>query len=174
MKSTFLLLLLLLIAVPSCVLAQKMDVKIYLENSQKNNNPDECGNVFAVTRKLPQTKAVAKAALEELFKGVTPDEKSKGYESLFSEESKSILIGVNIKNDAAYVNLSKDIKQSVSGASTSCGSNTFFAQVEETLKQFPTVKNVYYAIEGKPQDFYDWVQIGECPKELGNCCGKEF
>jgi spore germination protein GerM len=61
-------------------------VKIYL--SDTNNNPDfeDCGKVRAVNRTIPKTKTVAKAALEELFKGATKAEKAKGLTSIFSQE----------------------------------------------------------------------------------------
>jgi hypothetical protein len=50
----------------------------------------------------------------------------------------------------------------------------FFGQVENTLKQSPTVRKVFFAIEGDPSHFYDWIQIGECPKELKNCDSSKF
>lgn len=166
--------LLFILAFSLTVSAQTTGVKIYLENSRLDNHSQECGKVFAVTRNVPKTKAVATAALEELFKGVTPEEKAQDYESIFSEKSKSILMSLNIKKGAAYVNFRDDIRFAVGGASSSCGSETFYAQVEQTLKQFPNVKKIFYAIEGKPKDFYDWMQVGECPKELKNCSGKNF
>lgn len=168
------ILLLSIVAFPILISAQTTEVKIYLENSRLDNNSQDCGKVFPVTRKVLKTKAVARAALEELFKGVTAEEKAKEYHSIFSEESKSILIRLNIKKGAAYINFRESIKEAANGASSSCGSETFYAQVEETLKQFPTVKKIFYAIEGKPEDFYDWMQVGECPKELKNCSGKNF
>jgi len=154
--------------------AQTTGVKIYLGNNIQNPNSEDCGKVFPVTRQVPKTRAVARAALEELLKGVTAEEKAKDYYSTFSEDSKSLLIKLNVKKGAAYVNFRGNIKEVLSGASSSCGSETFFAQVEQTLKQFPTIKKVFYAIEGKPADFYDWVQIGECPKELRSCSGANF
>ena len=59
-------------------------------------------------------------------------------------------------------------------ATTSCGGSGFFSMVENTLKQFPTIKRVFYAVERNPRDFYDWVQVGECPKELRNCDNRNF
>jgi len=168
------ILLLFIIAFPVLVSAHTTSVKVYLGNSVQNPNSEDCGKVFAVTRRVPKTRAVARAALEELFKGVTAEEKAKDFYSTFSEESKSILIKLNIKRGAAYINFRENTKDILNGASSSCGSEAFFAQVEKTLKQFPTVKKVFYAIEGKPEDFYDWMQIGECPKELKNCSGKNF
>jgi spore germination protein GerM len=108
-----------------------------------------------------------------LFKGVTAEEKEKGYWSLFSKENESFLISVNVKKKAAYVNFKDIVVRDYGSASTSCGAG-FLAQIESTLKQFPTVKKVFYAIEGNPEMFYEWMQVGECPKELKNCSGKDF
>jgi Sporulation and spore germination len=169
-----LILLCLLVCVPSVVLSQNTQVKIYLGNSEKNSKMDDCGKVFVVTRSVPKTKMVAKAALLELFKGVTAKEKAKSYESVFSAESSSILKSLNVSKGSAFVNFNSSIQQSVSSASASCARDTFFSQIEKTLKQFSSVKKVFYAIEGKPADFYDWIGIGECPKELKKCSGKSF
>lgn len=166
--------LFLVLAFSIGVAAQTTGIKIYLGNSVQNPNAEDCGKVFPVTRQVPKTKAVARAALQELLRGVTAEEKAQDYYSTFSEESKSLLLNLNVKKGAAYVNFRGNIEEVLSGASSSCGSQAFFAQVEQTLKQFPTIKKVFYAIEGKPEAFYDWVQIGECPKELRNCSGANF
>jgi hypothetical protein len=92
---------------------------------------------------VPKTKMVARAALIELFKGVTDDEKSKSYISLFSVESSSILKSLNISKGSAFVNFNSSIQQSVSSASSSCGRDIFFSQIEKTLKQFPSIKKVF-------------------------------
>ncbi len=169
------ILLLFIIAFPIFASAQTRGVRIYLGNSVKNSNSENCGRVFPVARRIPKTKAIARVALEELFKDVTAQEKAKDYHSIFSEKSKSILIRLNVKKGAAYVNFRESVKEAANGASSSCGSDAFYAQVEKTLKQFPAVKKIFYAIEGKPEDFYsNWMQVGECPKELGSCSGKNF
>ena len=126
-----------------------------------------------VTRTIPKTKAVANAALEELFKGVTPDEAKRGFVSFSPEETKGILKSIKIKNKAAYINFNKVVYEQMGNATSSCGGG-FFSSIEKTLFQFPTIKKVFYAIEGNPADFYDWVQVGECPAELKNCSGKDF
>jgi spore germination protein GerM len=122
---------------------------------------------------IPKTSGIAKAALEELFKGVLPEEKAKGYVSFSPQETKNILKSIKIKNGAAYINFNKVVYEQLGVATTSCGSG-FFSSVENTLYQFPTIKKVFYAIEGSPRDFYEWVQVGECPKELKNCSNKNF
>jgi len=143
-----------------------MTVKVFFSNSQLD--PEfSCNKVFPVERETSQTLGVAKAALEELFKGPTEEEKSQGYVSWFSDTTKDILESVKIENNTAYVNL-KDIRQIIPNVSTSCGSAEFLAEVETTLKQFPNVNRVIIAIDGKPSTFYEWIQIG-CAKENDFC-----
>lgn len=153
--------------------AQTLPVKIYLSNEKFDPEALDCGKVYPVTRNVPKTKAVARAALEELFKGVTPEEKAKGYWSFF-DETKSVLRNVNFKNGAAYINFKSIVIEKLGNATTSCGGSAFDGQIETTLKQFKTIKKIFYAIEGKPADYYDWMQVGECPKELKNCDGSNF
>lgn len=166
--------LLMLIAVSFGQAQQTMSIKLYFPNTRMSSG--DCGaKVYPVSRTIPKTTAVAKAALDLLFAGPTADEKAKGYYSDFTEETKTFLISVNVKNKIAYVNL-RDLTTvgSVGNFTTSCGASNFDGQVETTLKQFPTIRKAVYAIEGKPQDFYDWMQVGECPKELKNCDASNF
>jgi Sporulation and spore germination len=74
----------------------------------------------------------------------------------------------------AYVNLRTQARVALPDASTSCGRDQFFAQVESTVKKFSGVKSVVFALDGKPSDFYEWFEL-ECPSELGaRCSGKNF
>lgn len=171
------LLFLVLTLITSAAFAQKagqtMTLKLYYLNEKFDPNLEDCRKVHAVTRVIPKTSAVARAALEELFKGVTKEEESKGYVSFSPEETKNILKSVRVKNGAAYINFNKVVYEQMGSATSSCGGG-FFSSIEKTLFQFPTIKKVFYAIEGSPAEFYDWVQVGECPKELKNCSGKDF
>jgi len=152
---------------------QNRTIKVYFLNEKFNPGLEDCRKVYPVTRTIPKTAAVARAALEEFFKGVTPAEKIKGYVSFSPEETRAILKSVKVKNKTAYVNFNKVVYQQLGSATSSCGGG-FFSSIEKTLQQFPTIKKVFYAIEGSPKDFYDWVQVGKCPKELKNCSGKDF
>ncbi|HKP35701.1 MAG TPA: GerMN domain-containing protein [Pyrinomonadaceae bacterium] len=149
-------------------------VKLYFPN--RNVDGAECGvKVFPVTRTIPGTAGVARATLQQLFAGPNAEEKAKGFYSDFSEETKSFFLSVNVKNKIAYVNLSDPtLTPSMGNFTTSCGGSNFFGQVEKTLKQFPSIKTVVFAINGDPSLFYDWMQIGECPKELKNCDASNF
>lgn len=149
--------------------ANKTVIKVYFGNSKLNQDGD-CSKVYPVIREVPKTQAVAKAALGELFGGPTQAEKDRGATSFFSSKTKSILKSVKIENQTAYVDL-VDIRQTLSNVSTSCGSAAFLAEVENTLKQFPTIKKVVIAINGKPETFYEWIQVG-CPAD-GDLCDTE-
>ena len=166
--------LLLLLCATIQAQQQTVKIKLYFPNSKHDNG--ECAvRVYPTVRTIAKTNTTAKAALEQLFAGPTEDEKAKGFYSDFSDATKSLLISVNIKNRNAYVNL-RDLTTSGSmgNFTTSCGGSNFFGQVENTLKQFRTVRKVFFAIDGDPSYFYDWMQFGECPKELKNCDASNF
>ncbi len=148
-------------------------IKVYFSNEKLNPNIDDCNKVYPVTRKIPKTSAIAKAALEEMFRGVTKEEEAKGYGSIPAAESNGILKSINVKNGAAYVNFTKLILEQMGNATTSCGGGQYFGMIEKTLTQFPTIKKVYYAVEGDTNEFYEWVQVGECPYKK-HCAKSNF
>ena len=172
MKTLVLLMLLLFVAPVAC--GQTMTIKLFFPNTRLSKV--DCGaKVFPVTRTIPKTTAVARAALEQLFAGPASDEKAKGFYSDFSTDTRSFFSSVNVKGKAAYVNLGDPTATPIVGNfTTSCGGSNFFGQVESTLKQFPSIKKVFFAIKGDPSLFYDWMQIGECPRELKNCDASNF
>ena len=153
---------------------QTITIKVYYPNARLDKS--DCPvKVYPIKRMIPTTPAVARAVLEQLFVGPTSQEKAQGFYSDFSDGTKSFLISVNVKGNVAYVNLSDlNSTTTIGNFTTSCGGSNFFGQVENTLKQFPTIKRVLYAMEGDPARFYDWMQIGECPKELKNCDASNF
>ena len=146
-----------------------MTVKVFFHNEKLNPEMLDCNKAFPTTRSIPKTTAVARAALDELFKGVTEEEKAKGFWSFDPYSTTGIVKGLRIKNGAAYLNFTKLAFERLGNATTSCGGG-FFAMVEKTLTQFSTIKKVYYAVEGNTNDFYEWVQVGECP--YGKHCSK--
>jgi hypothetical protein len=124
----------------------------------------DCARVHAVQRpgRLPttaDTQQAMRAALEQLFRGPTAAEREAGYHSPFSIKSADALIDVHLQGDTAYVNL-KDIRDVMSEVSAPCGQAQFFAEVERTLQAVAPVERVLFAIEGDPEPFYEWVQLG--------------
>jgi spore germination protein GerM len=167
--------MLLLLTLCSVSFAQRqatMTIKVYFHPDKLDPEWDDCKKVAPVTRTIPKTKAVATAALQELLKGPTPEE-SKEFSGFKPPETNGILKSVKVKNGAAFVNFTKAVYQQMGNATSSCGGG-FFSMVDTTLMQFPTVKRVYYAIEGNTNDFYEWVQVGECPYSRKICAASNF
>jgi spore germination protein GerM len=149
------------------------NVKVFYLNAKDDPNIEDCNAVKPVTRAIPRTKGIAKAALLELFKGVNEEEGARGFVSFDPAETSGILKNLNIKNGVAFVNFNAVVYEKLGNATTSCGGG-FFASVGATLKQFRTVKKVVYAVEGDTDGFYEWVQVGECPHGRKMCSKHNF
>lgn len=98
-----------------------------------------------VLREVPETRAVATAAMHALLAGPTSAE-SGGREITSAVPAGSRLLGLRVENGIATVDLSREFE---SGG----GSMSIFVrlgQVVYTLTQFPTVDSVLFEIEGQP------------------------
>jgi len=161
-----------ILAFTSVSIAQKsstMTVKLFFHNETLNPGMEDCNKVFPTERTIPKTALIARAVLDELFKGVTEKEKSRGFWSFDPEATTGVIKSLNVKKGAAYLNFTKRAFETLGNATSSCGSG-FFSMIENTLIQFPSIKKVYYAVEGNTKDFYEWVQVGGCP--YGKHCAK--
>ncbi|MFZ5391289.1 MAG: GerMN domain-containing protein [Patescibacteria group bacterium] len=133
----------------------------------------DCSAVKPVRRSgLKSDTRIEKQALDQLLSGPTAEEVKSGYTSWFNNQTSDKLISLSIKQGRAYVNL-KDLKNIIPGASSSCGSAQFLSEIDTTLKQFPTVNKVFYALDGSPANFYNWLQIG-CGDEADWCEAEPF
>ncbi|MBN1972848.1 MAG: GerMN domain-containing protein [Sedimentisphaerales bacterium] len=102
---------------------------------------------FPTPRVIPKTQAVARAALEELLKGPTEQEKEAGFFT-------SINTGVKIQklsviNGIARVDFDKQLDFQVGG---SARVRAIRAEIIQTLMQFSTVNQVIISIDGRTQD----------------------
>lgn len=149
-------------------------VTIYFNNPRRStaSGSNDCGVVYGVERIISEQGDIYQAALEQLFQGPSNAEKAQGYTSFFTSETRSILKSVKVNGFTAYVDLA-DIRSLIPNASSSCGSAELLSQIEETLKHDRKITKVIIAIDGNPQTFYDWVQIG-CNQENGNCDATPF
>jgi spore germination protein GerM len=167
-------LLLLFSALPGFGQVQStMTVKVFFHNEKLNPNQIDCTKVFPTIRTIPKTKAVARAALDELFKGTTPEEEANEFGSFPPENTKDIVKSLNVKGGVAFLNFNKTVYEKLGNTTSSCGSG-FYSKIDATLTQFPTIKKVIYAIEGSTADFYDWQQVGECPHPKRLCAARNF
>lgn len=140
---------------------------VYFNNDSLTGGTTVCDAVFPLTRSSPLTANDAFTALEALFLGPTPEERSQGYRSFFSERTAGLLKGLKIKAGTAYLDL-YDRRDELSGVTSSCGSAEFFSQIQRTLGEFPTIERIIFAIEGNPSVFYDWMEL-ECAQTNDNC-----
>jgi spore germination protein GerM len=123
-----------------------IEVKVFFLNNRLD--PEiSCQKVFPVVRRVPETQAVAMAALTELLSGPTGSERAEGYAT-------TINAGVTvqqlvIENGVARVDFDKRLEEYVGG---SCRVTAIRAQITATLKQFPTVREVVISIDGRSGD----------------------
>lgn len=136
-----------------------MKIKIYLPK----DDPDANVELVAVERTVKRTNRVADTAVRELLKGASETERKKGLTSFYevkdiitgrdecsSEKMKPLgayLIGVSIKKGTAIVDFRPEAECYLQSAITMM--NFVMEPIDATLKQFSSVKEVQYALNGK-------------------------
>lgn len=121
-------------------------VKVFF-NNDKLDPEYSCNKVFAVERRIETTEAVAKASVEELLKGITEEEKNNGFFTSINSGVKINSLALN--NGVLKIDFDNQIEWQVGG---SCRVSAIRAQIIETLKQFPTVKEVIISVSGRIED----------------------
>ena len=124
---------------------EKIKVKAYFNNSKLA--PFSCEEVFSVEREIVKTQAVTRASLEELLRGPTEKEKEKGF---FTNINLGVKIQkLTIENGIAKVDFDEQMEFQMGG---SCRVTAIRAQIIQTLKQFPTIKDVVISVDGRAED----------------------
>lgn len=118
---------------------QTMKVKVFFGSKTADST---CDVVFPVERVVPKTTAVARAALEELLKGPTQEEKDKGY---FSGINAGVKINRLVILDGTGI---VDFSEEMNGGGGSCRVTEIRAEINSTLKQFSTIKEVIISVNG--------------------------
>jgi len=116
-------------------------------NNDKLDPEFSCNKVFPVERIVSTTQTPARLALELLLAGTTQKERETGFLT-------SINYGVKIQrlvieNGVARVDFDEQLEFQVGG---SCRVAAIRTQITQTLKQFPTVKEVIISIDGRTED----------------------
>ena len=104
------------------------------------------GTLVPVRRRVDETRAVGRAALNALFEGPTAEESAASPPLTTSIPGGTILLGLDIADGLATVDLSREF-ESGGGSASMFGR---LAQVVYTLTQFPTVKRVAFQLDGEP------------------------
>lgn len=104
------------------------------------------GTLVPVRRQIDATRAVGRAALNELFEGPTAEEADASPPLTTSIPDGTILLGLDIADGLATVDLSREFEAGGGSASMTAR----LAQVVYTLTQFPTVDRVAFKLDGEP------------------------
>ena len=141
----------------------EMDVTVFFSRTFFTDEELAAGTdtrtaVVPVSRQVPRTSGVLRAALEQLLAGPTDGERFRGLHSWFSEETAGMLNDVTIGPDGTAVVDFGDLRPVIPNASTSAGSDQLLAQLEATVFQFASVTGVEYRIDGSCEAFWEWLQ----------------
>lgn len=122
-------------------------VKVFFNNIIFDPGLTDCSKVYPVNRTIKPTSAVARAALEELLKGLAVGESDLGYLSNLNSGIK--IQKLTIQNGVAKVDFSAKLEEQVGG---SCRTAAIISQIKTTLKQFSTIQTVVISIDGRTED----------------------
>jgi len=126
---------------------EKTSIKVFFGNSAQGA---ECEKVTSVIREVSKVATIGGSSLEELLKGPTSVEQSQGFNTALNTGVK--VNSLTISNGTARADFDSNLNKSVAG---SCRVLAIRAQIEETLKQFPTVQNVIISINGKTENILE-------------------
>lgn len=107
----------------------------------------DCVTTKMFPRTIIKTQSVGLVSLFELLKGPTSVEKIKGATDLIPRETK--LNSLHLSGTTAYADFNYALDAGVGG---SCRVQAIRAEIENTLKQFSTIKNVVISINSKTED----------------------
>jgi len=120
------------------------EIKLYFHNDIFD--PEiTCTKVFPVIRKFTVTDSIARAAIVSLLQGPNENEQLQNYSTVipFRTELKDI----SLSDDGL---LTVDLKGAIAGPiGGSCYVSAIAAEIEETMKQFESVKSVKVLIDGE-------------------------
>ncbi len=121
-------------------------VEVYFGSSSSPEG-EECTFALPTERAVAETVELARAAVAELLKGPTLKERQDGFYTSLPPEV--IINSLAINNGTALVDFSDSLERGVGG---SCRVGAIRTQIEKTLKQFPSIKEVIISINGRTED----------------------
>jgi len=123
----------------------KMPIKVHLIAPADIAKLD-CSKTEAVDRGVEKTESVAQAALKSLLEPLSSAETEIGYTTAIPEGTK--LLSVNLKDGILTANFSQEIGR----GGGSCRIQGTTSQIENTLKQFSTIKEINILVDGEPAE----------------------
>jgi hypothetical protein len=117
----------------------------------------DCSEVGGFEREISGSDDPIGGAYEQLVAGPTAAEVAVGAGSFFSEETAGSVLSVSLEEGFLAVDFA-DFRLQLNNASTSCGSASLLASLNQTAFQFSDVERVRYSIFGSCNVFYNWLQ----------------
>lgn len=119
------------------------------------------GQLYAVYRRVPEGADPVHAAIEQLLRGPTEEERRRGFWSLFSSETAGMLRGIsrNAGGDTVTINFA-DFRDALreSPIPASFGPGGVMAEITWTIfRQFPQVQALRFAFDGSEEAFWSWL-----------------
>jgi hypothetical protein len=96
-------------------------------------------------------------AVNSLLAGPTPEERTAGLSSFFSDETAGMLNSVRLQDGVAFVDF-RDFSGTIPNASTSAGSTQLLDQIAGTIFQFDGVREAELSFNGSCEAFWNWLQ----------------
>ena len=119
----------------------------FARSSGAGRDPGDCEATDETERTVAQSAQIETVALENLLQGPTEAERREG---LFTNIPSGVRINsLTIENGIARADFSAELDRGVAG---SCRVLAIRAQIEHTLKEFPSVSEVVISIEGRTDD----------------------
>ena len=123
------------------------EVEVFYSNRKTDPDMEECDTTYSVTRRIPETVTVARAALEQLLMGPT---RGEGEQGSFTNINAGVKINsLVIENGTATVDFNEALDEGVAG---SCLVQSIRSQITNTLTQFNSVNDVVISVNGETED----------------------
>lgn len=114
--------------------------------------------LYALPRSIPKTNAVLRAALEELLKGPTPEETLRGFDPVLPHGTKWLVDATITDDGVAIIDFAKELAD-VGNIGATSPAEAVRLTLEAAVRQFPTVKDAIYRLEGDPMawcELFEW------------------
>jgi hypothetical protein len=122
-----------------------MSVKVFFTTSQTAGENDfDCKYLEAVSKQVPKSPGVARSALLALLEGPSAEDKDNGFDTAINQNVK--INSLTIVDGVAKIDFDEQIQYQVGG---SCRVASIREQIEQTLKQFPSIKSVIISVNGE-------------------------
>lgn len=118
-------------------------IKVFFNNS-KMDNGNTCASVYSLTRNVPRTPYIGRAALGQLVQGPTDDEKTQGFFTSINSGTELRSLSIDASS-TAHADFNEVLEQGVAG---SCKISAIRNQITQTLLQFPGIHNVVISVNG--------------------------